>query len=130
MFRFIIALFASIALSANCFAQNIIVVPSGQHAHRMSDGRILVHGNQNYGNASAHAGIALPWVQMAEAGQRIRVGRPSTAQIQPYVFRTPYQNYSNGSFNYWYSYQNQAPSQSGCPGGKCPTNSRPSFLLR
>lgn len=47
------------------------VVPSGMHAHTTYDGRTIIHGNENLGSASAHVGIAPPWVRTAEAGQTV-----------------------------------------------------------
>lgn len=49
------------------------VVPAGSHAHVTTDGVTVTHGNENFGSVAAHAGIARPWIRVAEAGQRIRV---------------------------------------------------------
>lgn len=53
------------------------VVPPGHHAHVRLDGTVVIHGNENLGNAAAHAGIARPWVRTAEAGQVVRVAAPA-----------------------------------------------------
>ena len=76
------------------------VVPPGMHAHRKLDGTIIVHGNENLGNAQAHEGIAHPWPRIAEAGQTVT-------------------NTSIGS-SYSATYSIQS---SGCPNGVCPTPS-------
>lgn len=47
------------------------VVPLGFHAHTKIDGTTIVHSDDNFGSASAHAGVALPWPKTAFAGQTI-----------------------------------------------------------
>lgn len=70
------------------------VVPTGMHAHRRTDGTILVHGDENYGSAAAHAGIVWPWPKVATAGQTV----PGQLVSVPYTL----------------------PGSSSCPGGVCP----------
>lgn len=76
------------------------VVPPGMHAHRTEDGRIIVHGNENLGNAAAHQGIAHPWIRVAEAGQSVVTAQPITTATSSY----------------------SATYSSGCPNGVCPTS--------
>lgn len=52
-------------------APSVGVIPAGQHAHRTTDGRTIIHGNENMGNAAAHQGIAYPWIRTGEAGQTV-----------------------------------------------------------
>lgn len=53
-------------------ATSAVVVPPGQHAHRTTSGEVIVHGNENLGNAAAHAGISYPWIRIAEGGQTLQ----------------------------------------------------------
>lgn len=51
--------------------QSLTVVPPGHHAHVTTDGRTIVHGDWNYGNPAAHAGVAYPWPKVAFPGQAV-----------------------------------------------------------
>jgi hypothetical protein len=83
------------------------VVPPGHHAHVKQDGTVIVHGNENMGNHEAHAGIAYPYVRIAEAGQPV-----PTSQTQSYNYQSTY------------SYQS-----SSCPNGVCPQRRGPLGIL-
>jgi hypothetical protein len=83
--------------SAPPVAQTYTLVPPGMHAHRTADGRVIVHGNENFGNAAAHAGIARPWIRIAEAGQRV-----------PYATVRPPATFGGVFYG------------GGCPAGGCP----------
>lgn len=61
---------------------NSVVVPAGSHAHTTIDGKVIIHGNENLGNAAAHQGIAYPWIRTAEAGQ---VVQQSSTVTQKYM---------------------------------------------
>lgn len=76
-------------------AQYQTVVPAGYHAHQRQDGTVIVHGDENFGDPVAHAGIARPWPKIATAGQTVR-----GAVVQPRAQRVIY--------------------GSSCPGGVCP----------
>lgn len=75
------------------------VIPPGFHAHRKTDGMVIVHGDENYGSAAAHAGIERPWPKIAVAGQVVQ-----SANVVP-----------------------QAVSNSTCPGGNCPQQSQSDY---
>lgn len=77
--------------------QSTVTVPPGYHAHRTTDGRVIVHGNENLGNADAHEGVAHPWIRIAEGGQTVQTQQTYS-----------YQSYSSTS----------------CPNGVCPTQRR------
>lgn len=47
------------------------VIPPGFHAHRRTDGTVLIHADGNLNDPNAHAGVASPWVQIAGAGERV-----------------------------------------------------------
>lgn len=59
------------------------IIPPGMHAHRRTDGTILVHGNQNLGSAPAHAGVPRPWIRIGEAGQPVPPARITPASNCP-----------------------------------------------
>lgn len=44
-----------------------LAVPS--HSHVRTDGTILTHADTNYGSATAHEGVAWPWVKTSSTGQ-------------------------------------------------------------
>lgn len=62
---------AAISIAPQRQSYGPTVVPSGMHAHQTIDGRTIIHGNENLGSASAHMGIASPWIRTAEAGQTV-----------------------------------------------------------
>lgn len=57
-----------------------VVVPPGHHAHETVTGEVIIHGNENMGSAAAHAGIARPWVRIAEAGEVVSSGWAAVSQ--------------------------------------------------
>lgn len=71
------------------------VIPPGMHAHRKTDGTVLIHGNDHRGDPNAHAGVSPPWVVIATEGQPV----PAAAPV----------------------YQSAPVAQAGCPNGQCPT---------
>lgn len=56
-----------------------VAVPPGHHAHRTTDGRVIVHSDTNHGNAAAHAGVQWPWPKVAYAGQVVASSTTVTA---------------------------------------------------
>lgn len=46
-------------------------IPPGYHAHRRTDGTVLIHACNNLNDPNAHAGVASPWVQIAGAGDKV-----------------------------------------------------------
>lgn len=49
-------------------------IPAGMHAHRMKDGSIMVHGDENHGDPVAHSGVqGSNWPKIAVAGQTVAV---------------------------------------------------------
>lgn len=50
-----------------------VVVPPGHHAHTRADGSTFIHGDENYGDPAAHAGVARPWPKTGFPGQTVIV---------------------------------------------------------
>lgn len=75
-------------------------VPAGSHAHTLEDGTVIVHGDENHGNAAAHEGIAYPWYKTARAGDTVFIGAPP---------RSPF-------------------ATENCPDGNCPRASAPRIV--
>lgn len=48
-----------------------VIVPPGHHAHRATDGRVIIHGDWNHGDPAAHAGVPYPWPKVAFPGQAV-----------------------------------------------------------
>ncbi len=82
-----------------------VVVPPGMHAHTKADGTVIIHGDENFGNAAAHAGISHPWPKTAVAGQVVQT--TATAPVA-------------ATSRYTSSY---SQTTSSCPAGGCPPQS-------
>jgi hypothetical protein len=55
-------------------SSTLTVVPRRMHAHRMKDGSVMVHGDDNYGDPAAHVGVSgANWPKIAVAGQTVAV---------------------------------------------------------
>lgn len=53
---------------------SLVTVPAGMHAHKMADGSTMIHGDENFGNAAAHAGVVgRNWPKPAYAGQTVSI---------------------------------------------------------
>lgn len=77
-----------------------IVVPPGHHAHTRADGSTFIHGDENYGDPAAHAGVARPWPKTGFPGQ--------TVIVDEAVLNAPASVLAGDS----------------CPGGVCPPRGR------
>lgn len=97
-----LAAWAWASACANAPTKIVPTIPPGYHAHRRTDGTVLIHADDNLGDPNAHAGVASPWVQIAGAGDKLPADTVSSQAV-----------YSSG----------------GCPSGNCPT-SRSSIFRR
>lgn len=52
-----------------------VVIPPGHHAHTRADGSVFIHGDENFGDPSAHAGVARPWPKTGFPGQTVIVDK-------------------------------------------------------
>jgi hypothetical protein len=115
-----------VAAASASWAQQpaVTVVPAGHHAHRKIDGSIVIHGDWNYGSASAHQGIARPWPKIAVAGQTV----PQPMQGPPvrYVVTEKREVRAAAPLTarYWKDGL-QWPSTPSCPNGVCPRKTSP-----
>lgn len=90
------------------------VVPPGMHAHRRADGSVIVHGDENYGDPAAHAGVVgAGWPKIAVAGQPVPGGGfGATAGV------------GIGGFTATAGFARPTVGAGGgCPGGVCPAPS-------
>lgn len=94
------------------------VVPPGMHAHRRVDGSVFVHGPESHGDPHAHAGVAPPWVQIAQAGEYV----PPTGPAWPGLQSAPAQSFPT---TVPFTFSQNTVMSSGCPGGVCPAQSAP-----
>jgi len=54
-------------------SKQLVTIPPGYHAHTRTDGSVFIHGNENVGNAEAHAGVERPWPKTGVAGDTVIV---------------------------------------------------------
>lgn len=80
--------------------KQIVTIPPGYHAHTRTDGTTFVHGDENFGDPAAHAGVARPWPKTGFPGQTVEVnGNTAVLAADP------------------------------CPNGICPVNRRVSSTV-
>lgn len=94
------------------------IVPPGMHAHRRVDGSVFVHSHANLNDPAAHAGVAPPWVQIAQAGEYVPpqpVAGFAPAAVTGAVTYQPVPAF--GTFS---TVTHSSGSFGGCPGGVCP----------
>lgn len=61
-----------------------VTIPPGYHAHTRADGSTFIHGDENFGKAAPHAGVARPWSKTGLPGQTVIVDETAfTASVEP-----------------------------------------------
>lgn len=61
-------------------------IPKGFHAHTKADGTVIVHSDENVGDAKAHEGIVHPWKKAARGGETLLVNDNAVAVAAPNPF--------------------------------------------
>lgn len=59
--------------TASATVKRAVVIPPGHHAHTRADGSVFIHGDENFGNPAAHAGVVRPWPKTGFPGQTVIV---------------------------------------------------------
>lgn len=63
-----------VSIPAQAEQRQAVTIPPGFHAHTRTDGSTFIHGNENFGLAGPHEGVAPPWKKSGVAGQTVLVG--------------------------------------------------------
>lgn len=74
-----LAAWAWASACANAPTKIVATIPPGYHAHRRTDGTVLIHADHNAGDPNAHTGVSSPWIQIAGAGDKVPADLPKAA---------------------------------------------------